>query len=577
MSIFTYKDQKFYLDGEEFTIISGAIHYFRVYPDYWRDRLLKLKACGFNTVETYICWNLHERKEGEFDFSGRLDLVRFIEEATELGLKIILRPGPYICAEFEFGGLPSWLLSYPNMKIRNSNPLFLSKLNNYLVQVFDRIRPYLCTNGGNIIMLQVENEYGSYGDDKEYLKAVADIYRRSGMDVLLFTSDGGNELMHRSGSIDGIFCSANFGSNPEGNFAVIKKYRPDQPLFCSEYWNGWFDHWYEQHHTRSGEDTAKTLGEMLRMGASVNFYMLHGGTNFGFTNGANFFDTYQPTVTSYDYDAPISECGDLTEKYYQIKKVIEKHTGKQIDINVENTPKAAYGKVVLNEYVSLFDVLPEPKRSPSVLTMEETGQDFGYILYSTEVTGPMERLPLILDEVRDRAHIFINGELKGIVERSRRNDEVFIEVKEGEKAKLDILVENMGRINYGPYMFDRKGILGGIRFGQMYHFGWDIYNLPLDTLPDRYTSAPVKAPLFLRGYFEVQEIADTFLYLDSFTKGAAFVNGFNLGRYYTPAGPQKSLYVPAPLLKKGRNELVIFETDGYTDNVTEFKDKPDLG
>lgn len=577
MSIFNYKDSKFYLDGEEFTIISGAIHYFRVHPDYWRDRLLKLKACGFNTVETYICWNLHERKEGVFDFSGRLDLVRFIKEATELGLKIILRPGPYICAEFDFGGLPSWLIGYPDMKIRNNNPLFLSKLEKYLVQVFDRIRPYLCTNGGNIIMLQVENEYGSYGDDKDYLNAVADIYRRNGMDVLLFTSDGGNDLMHRSGSIDGVFCSANFGSDPESNFAIIKKYRPNQPLFCSEYWNGWFDHWYDKHHTRSGEDTAKTLDTILSMGASVNFYMLHGGTNFGFTNGANCFENYEPTVTSYDYDAPISECGDLTEKYYQIKKVIEKHTGKQADIHVENTPKAAYGKVVLNEYASLFDVLPEPKRSPSVLTMEETGQDFGYILYSTVLIGAYENLPLILGDVHDRAHIFLNGECKGIIERSLRNDQVFINLKEGEKAKLDILVENMGRVNYGPFMFDRKGILGGVRFGQMYHFGWDIYNLTLDTLPEKYSASPAKAPLFLKGYFDVREIGDTFLYLDNFTKGVAFVNGFNLGRYYTPAGPQKSLYVPAPLLQKGRNEIVVFETDGYAENIVEFKDKPDLG
>ncbi|HOJ48328.1 MAG TPA: beta-galactosidase [Bacillota bacterium] len=577
MSIFYCQDGKFYLDGEEFTILSGAIHYFRVHPDYWRDRLLKLKACGFNTVETYICWNLHERKEGTFDFSGRLDLVRFIKEATELGLKIILRPGPYICAEFDFGGLPSWLMGYPHMKIRNNNPLFLSKLEKYLVQVFDRIRPYLCTNGGNIIMLQVENEYGSYGDDKEYLKAVADIYRRNGMDVLLFTSDGGNDLMFRSGSIDGLLSAANFGSDPERNFAPIRKYRPGQPLFCAEYWNGWFDHWYDKHHTRSGEDAAKTLDDILSMGASVNFYMLHGGTNFGFTNGANCMDRYEPTVTSYDYDAPISECGDLTEKYFKVKKVIEKHTGKKIDIPVENTPKAAYGKVLLNEYVLLFDVLPEPKRSPAVLTMEETGQDFGYILYSTEIAGAYDNLPLILEEVHDRAHIFINGELKGIVERSRRNDPVYLNLKEGEKARLDILVENMGRVNYGPYMFDKKGILGGVRFGQMYHFGWDIYNLTLDTLPDKYASTPAKAPLFLRGYFDVDNVADTFLYLDHFTKGAAFVNGFNLGRYYTPAGPQKSLYVPAPLLKKGRNEIVVFETDGYTANYVEFKDTPDLG
>ncbi|HAN21216.1 MAG: hypothetical protein A2Y15_06750 [Clostridiales bacterium GWF2_36_10] len=577
MSEFTYSGNKFCLNNKEFTIISGTIHYFRVLPEYWYDRLLKLKACGFNTVETYICWNLHERKEGVFDFEGRLDLVRFIKEATDLGLMIILRPGPYICAEFDFGGLPSWLMGYPNMKIRNNNLLFLSKLDSYLVRVFDLIRPFLITNGGNIIMLQVENEYGSYGNDKDYLKAVADIYRRNKMDVLLFTSDGGTEFMYTCGSIDGLLAASNFGSDPKQAFDVIKKYRPDQPLMCSEYWNGWFDHWYEEHHTRSGENTAQVLDEMFGMGASVNFYMFHGGTNFGFTNGANHFGKYQSTITSYDYDAPLSECGDLTEKYYQIKAIIEKRFSISENIEVQNSTKIAYGNVELNEFASLFDVLPEPKKSPSIMTMEETGQDFGYILYSTELVGPIPNMPLVLEDVHDRAHIFVNGELKGIIERSHRKDEVRVNLEVGEIIKLDILVENMGRINFGPYMFDKKGILGGVRLGDMNHFGWKIYNLPLDILPQSYFKEVKNTPIFLRGYFNAEIIGDTFLYLDNFTKGIAFINGFNLGRYYTTAGPQKSLYVPAPLIKKGLNEIVVFETDGFESNVISFKELHNLG
>lgn len=577
MSEFYYNGNDFYFGDKKYIILSGSIHYFRVLPEYWHDRLIKLKACGFNTVETYLCWNLHERKEGCFNFTGRLDLIRFIQEATELGLNIILRPGPYICAEFDFGGLPSWLMGYPTMKIRNNNQLFLSKLENYLVQVFNLIKPFLCTNGGNIIMLQVENEYGSFGDDKGYLKAVEEIYRRCGMDVLLYTSDGGTEFMLNCGSIESLLATANFGSNPKEAFRNLRELRPKQPLLCSEYWNGWFDHWYEDHHTRSGLNTAQELDEMFGIGASVNFYMFHGGTNFGFTNGANFFEKYEPTVTSYDYDAPLSECGDMTEKYYQIKSVVENRFGEIKAIHVENTPKIEYGKVILNEFVCLFDVLPESKKSPSILTMEECGQDFGYILYSTVLTGPIPAMPLILEDVHDRAHVFINGECKGIIERSRRCDDVIIKLSQEETIKLDILVENMGRINYGPYIFDKKGILGGVRLGQMYHFGWHIYNLTLDSLPEEYRNEECKTPLFLRGYFFADEVGDTFLHLDGFTKGIAFVNGFNLGRYYNPAGPQKSLYVPAPLLNKGKNEIVVFETDGYENKWISLKKTHNLG
>lgn len=294
MGILTVDGEHFLMDGEKTTIISGTIHYFRVIPEYWEDRLKKLKACGFNTVETYTCWNLHERREGMFDFTGGLDIAKFLDIAKGLGLNVILRPGPYICAEWDMGGLPSWLLTYPQMRFRCNDRLFLEKVRNYYKELFRYITPRLSTNGGNVIAIQIENEYGSYGDDKEYLNALTDIVKENQVDCLLFTSDGTADFMLNGGLIDNVLATANFGSNPAGNFAQLRKFRPEQPLMCTEYWNGWFDHWYEEHHTRTSIDTAEVLDEMLSSGASVNFYMFHGGTNFAFTNGANYNDVYQP-------------------------------------------------------------------------------------------------------------------------------------------------------------------------------------------------------------------------------------------------------------------------------------------
>lgn len=584
MGILTYNKDSFLMDGEKYTILSGTIHYFRTVPDYWEDRLKKLKACGLNTVETYTCWNLHECKEGEFDFSGILDVERFIDTANNLGLNIILRPGPYICAEWEFGGLPSWLLTYPKMRFRCYDELFLSKVRRYYKELFSRLAPRFSTNGGNIIMVQIENEYGSYGNDKKYLKAIADIYRECNVDILLFTSDGPLYSMINGGTVDGELVTLNFGSKPASSFEILKEFRPNQPLMCCEFWNGWFDHWYEKHHVRTADDTAVTFDELLSCGSSVNFYMFHGGTNFGFTNGANYTEEglYQPTITSYDYDAPLTEAGDLTQKYFDVKRVIEKHFGKVPELDVSNSKKISYGDIKLTHTAPLFaniNKLSAPIRNAAPLTMEELGQNFGFILYSTVIKGPYEESRLIIDDIRDRALIFINGQFKGIFERSRRCDEINISLGAGEEIKLDILVENMGRINYGSKLKDEKGILHGVRLGLQQQFGWTMYPLPLDDISsicyEGFTYN--ESPAFLKGTFETEETGDTFLKLDGFTKGVAFINGFNLGRYWNTAGPQKTLYIPAPLLKKGSNELVIFELEGYNHNSVTLIDKPDLG
>lgn len=583
MAILTYKGNKFFLDGDEYTIISGAMHYFRIPREYWHDRLLKLKECGFNTVETYTCWNLHEPRENVFDFSGMLDLEAYIDIANELGLNVILRPGPYICAEWEMGGLPAWLLNYPNLTIRCNDELFISKVERYYNELLGRIVPKLSTNGGNIIMMQIENEYGSYGDDHEYMQRIADIYKKAGVDCLLFTSDGASNSMLQGGTLPEYPCVANFGSRPNENFKVLNEFRPDQPLMCGEYWVGWFDHWYEKHHVRDPKEVAKLFKDMIDCGASLNFYMFHGGTNFGYMNGANYYDKYEPTITSYDYNALLSEAGDLTPAYFEVRKIIEERFGSLPKLTVKNSEKAAYGKLELDERCSIFDaakLLAKPVHSAAPQFMEDIGQYYGFTLYSTTVDGPRDEAEIKLDSVHDRAVVFIGGKYRGYYERTREGEPVSFSLEKGENCRIDILCENMGRVNYGPKIMDRKGVKG-VRFNLQYHFGWDMYPLPLDNislLEYKHESGDVKTASFLKGTLKIEgEPHDTFMRLDGFTKGVVFVNGFNIGRYYNPAGPQKTLYVPAPMLKKGDNEIVVFETDHSDRSFVTFLDKPDLG
>ena len=583
MGVLTYQGDRFYMDGQPFQIISGAIHYFRVPPQYWEDRLKKLIACGFNTVETYVCWNRHERQPGQFDFSGQLDLEGFISLAERLGLYVIVRPGPYICAEWEFGGLPSWLLKDADVPLRCNDDRYLEKVKPYYQQLFDRLRPHLSTNGGKVIMLQVENEYGSYGDDQEYLQKVAEIYRENRMDCMLFTADGSKLWMLSGGTIPGILVAGNLSKRVHEQVAAVRKFRPGQPFFCGEFWSGWFDHWHEEHDPGRGQQVLDSLQDFFDENASFNFYMFHGGTNFGFWNGANHSDThYLPTVTSYDYCAPLNEAGDMTPAYYAVRDIIAKNTGKQPpQLDVANTPKAAYGEITLTQQASLFSNLQnlsQPISAAYPQTMEQLGQDVGYLLYSTKIRGPMEPLELVLTQLHDRAHVFLNGKLAGIWERSRRQDPITIGLATGEEATLEILVENMGRVNYGPHLFDRKGILGGVRLGNRFHFGWDHYCLPMEDISTLQWQQTGKLPAFFRGQLEIAGTpCDTFIRLDGFEKGFVMVNGHNLGRYYNSAGPQKTLYLPAPFLREGSNEIIVFETDRCIQPVVTFVDTPDLG
>ena len=582
MKTFTVEKDGFRLGGEPFRVISGAIHYFRVPREYWRDRLIKLKACGFNTVETYVAWNMHEPREGEFDYSDMLDIEDFLATAAELGLYAIVRPGPYICSEWEFGGLPWWLLKNDGIRLRCMEPDYIAAVDRFFDSLIPRIAAHQITEGGNVILVQVENEYGSYGDDSEYIRYLADGLRRRGINVPLFTSDGTNKQMLTGGTVPEIFKTANFGSRAEEQFAALREYQPDGPLMCTEFWNGWFDHWTEEHHHRPGDDAAASLDDILAHGGNVSAYMFHGGTNFGFMNGANCFDKYEPTVSSYDDDAPVNECGDLTDKYFRFREVISKYAPIP-DIELPAAvKKKKYGKFEFTACRRLFDCLDKlsaPVETVCPLPMEKLGQGYGFILYRTEVRGPRETQNVRIQEPRDRAYIYKNDELLGVQYRNDREPAVSTDIP-AEGATLSVLVENMGRVNYGAYLRDPKGVTEGIGFGWNFIYHWQTYPLPLDDLSavDFIEQKPVfdSTPLLLRAEIDIDECYDTFVKLPGFKKGMIFINGRALSRYWE-VGPQRSAYLPAPFLKKGKNELIVLELEGFDEASVILDDEPDLG
>ncbi|MFE6750754.1 beta-galactosidase [Kitasatospora purpeofusca] len=570
----------FLLDGQPFRLLSGGLHYFRVHPAQWADRLHKARLMGLNTVETYVPWNLHQPRPEQFRLDGGLDLPRFVELAAAEGLHVLLRPGPYICAEWEGGGLPSWLLAEPDMRLRSRDPRFLAAVDEYFRRLLTPLLPQLASRGGPILAVQVENEYGAFGEDTAYLEHLADSLRQCGIDVPLFTCDQPSDL--ERGALPGVLATANFGSRSVEHLAELRRKRPDSPLLTTEFWIGWFDRWGAGHVVRDPDDAARELDGLLSAGASVNFYMFHGGTNFGFTNGANDKHTYRPTVTSYDYDAPLDEAGDPTAKYHAFREVIAKHAPVPEEPVPARAPKLALPPVVLTGSAELLPnaavLAPAAVRSPRPLTMEELAQDFGFVLYETVLpaAGPVL---LEVEQVRDRAQVFVDGQPVGVLEREN-HEHALAFTAPAAGSTLTVLVENQGRVNYGPGIHDRKGLLGQVLLDGAESAEWSCRPLPLSSLADVpfAPGAPTPVgPAFHRGAFEVAAPADTFLHLEGWTKGNAWVNGFPLGRYWS-RGPQASLYVPAPVLRAGTNEVVVLELHSAPRARTvEFRGTPDLG
>ncbi|NUP53036.1 MAG: beta-galactosidase [Catenulispora sp.] len=578
MAVLDITDDGFALDGRPFRIVSGGLHYFRVHPAQWPDRLRKARLMGLNTVDTYVPWNLHEPRPGTFDFDGILDLAAFLDQAAAEGLHVLLRPGPYICAEWEGGGLPSWLLAEPGMVLRSTEPGFLAAVDRYLDALMDIVLPRLGTRGGPILAVQVENEYGAYGFDTVYLEQLAQALLSRGIDVPLFTSDQPGDLA--AGALPGVLSTANFGGKVTASLAALRAQQPTGPLMCTEFWNGWFDHWGGIHSVRSAEDAGAALDEMLQAGASVNFYMFHGGTNFGFTNGANDKGTYRATVTSYDYDSPLDEAGDVTEKYRRFRSIIGKYETVPEEDLPEAAPKLAPVSVALTARAPLFeslDALGTAQSAESPLTMEQLGQAFGFVLYETVLpsAGPAT---LAFEQIADRAQVFVDGQPLGVLERER-HEHVLSFVVPRDGATLRVLVENQGRVNYGAKLADRKGLIGTVHLNDAPLTGWTSRPLPLTDLSGlRFgeLDGTVVGPVFHRGVFTVDAAADTFLHLPGWTKGVAWINGFNLGRYWS-RGPQGSLYVPGPVLRAGENDLVVLELHGAREPVADLRPVPDLG
>lgn len=586
MSDFRIGDEDFLLDGEPFRVLSGALHYFRVHPDQWRDRIRKARQMGLNTIETYVAWNAHAPTPDTFDLSGGLDLGRFLDDVAAEGMRAIVRPGPYICAEWANGGLPAWLFASGTVGVRRDEPLYLAAVSDYLHHLAPVIVPRQIDRGGAVILVQVENEYGAYGSDPVYLEKLTALTRAIGVTVPLTTVDQPEPAMLEGGSIPGLHKTASFGSRSLERLATLREHQPDGPLMCSEFWDGWFDHWGAHHHTTPAADSARDLDDLLGAGASVNIYMFHGGTNFGFANGANDKGVYQPLVTSYDYDAPLDEAGNPTAKYWAFRDVLTRYNPvAPDDVPVEASPAPALTTrfthaVALGEVATSFGTWETYDHVP---TMEELGRYDGFALYRTEIdvqgTAVVE-----FAEVRDRALVSLDGRPVGVLARDHHDRTIALPAD--ARGTLEVLLEDQGRVDYGPRIGETKGLIGPARLNADPLQRWEAMALDLtDVSSVRDAASPVgpalpalAGPVFTVGSFELDEHAspvDLFLATDRWGKGSVWINGFNIGRYWS-RGPQHTLYVPASILRPGSNEIIALELHSGSAEVR-FVPRADLG
>jgi beta-galactosidase GanA len=555
----------FLLDGKPYQIISGEMHPARIPAEYWRHRIQMAKAMGCNTIAAYVFWNYHELEPGVFDFqTGNHNIAQFIRIAQEEGLWVLLRPGPYVCAEWDFGGLPSYLLSIPDIKVRCMDPRYTAAVERYIKNLAIQVRDLQVTKGGPILMVQAENEYGSYGNDRNYMKWLQDLWRENGIDVPFYTADGAAPFMLEAGSLPDAAIGLDPGAN-ESNFAEATRVNPTVPSFCSELYPGWLTHWGEQWQRPDTAALLKDVRWLMDHKKSFNFYVLHGGTNFGWWAGANAFspDQYQPDVTSYDYDAPVNEMGQATPKYMALRNLLAGYLPKKQKLMPVPAamPVIEIPEIRLTETAPVWQNLPEAIASVQPKPMEMFGQKGGFILYRTHLVGH-KKGKLRITDLHDYATVFVDGKYIGKLDRAKAENIIELPASENSNPQLDILVEGMGRINFAEYMIDRKGITDRVSLNGMTLMNWEVFPLPFDEayLKElKYTSGNATQPgIFFKGEFNLATTGDTYIDMSAWQKGVVWVNGHNLGRYWE-IGPQKRLYCPAPWLKPGKNEIVVFD------------------
>jgi len=563
---FSISGTNFILDGKPVIIRSGEMHYPRVPPEHWRDRFRKAKAMGLNAITTYVFWNLHEPSPGKFDFSGGLDVARFAKIAQEEGLLLIIRPGPYICTEWDFGGLPAWLVRDGKMHIRTKDPRFLAASARYMKEVGRQLAPLQIQNGGNIIMVQVENEYGFFGNDKDYLNAVKTSIIDAGFTVPLFTADGPEEWTLEGGTLPDVLPVINFGTGPEpiAQFDTLAKFRPGIPRMVGEYYTGWFDHWGDKHHTVDPEGVAKGVDRLLANGISFSLYMFHGGWSFGYMAGANYSNDvpFQPDTSDYGYDGALDSAGRPTPKYFALREVLKRHfPDERFPTLKDETKFITIPEIRLDEFASLADAvrtLGKPIRSVEPKTMEQLGQAHGFVLYrhrfDADAMGTLR-----FAEQHDYSHVFVNHKFVGKLDRRLKEQSIGIKARKGDV--LEVLIENMGRINWGnDLVLDRKGITGKVTLDGRELRDWQMIPLTFNNLRRVKFKRRVSDPVLFRGSFTLKELGDTFLDMRGWGKGHVWVNGHHLGRFWS-IGPQQSLYLPVGWLKRGRNSIVVLDLE----------------
>lgn len=566
---FVLGDSAFLLDGKPLLMISGEMHCNRIPKEYWRDRIRKAKAMGLNSIGTYIFWNVHEPQPGKYDFSGNNNVAEFVQIAKEEGMWVVMRPSPYVCAEWEFGGYPFWLQKDTSLRVRSMDPKFLKAYTNYINRLAKELVPLLVTNGGNILMIQIENEYGSYSNDVKYLDNNRKIFQDAGLNVPLFTCDPMWAL--RNGILPGYLPAVNGSSNPREVKDSVNKYHDGKgPYYVAEWYPGWFDDWGKRHHRTDAKKDAAGLDALLAGGVSVNMYMFHGGTTRGFMNGANMNkrEAYSPQTSSYDYDAPLDEAGNPTEKYVAFRNVIEKYlpAGTVLPPVPEKSKTIAISHISFTTQAGLFANLPKPVASVTPLSFEDLNQAYGFVLYRTTVKS-ISKSWLKLPDFRDFAVVYVNNKKIGTLDRRLRQDSLLLDITAND-ATLDILVENNGRINFGIYLTDnRKGLVKPVTLDGAVVSNWQMYGFPFNDLKNQhYTSLGKTEGLALyKGSFTLTAVADTYLDMRGFGKGFVYLNGHNLGKYWK-IGPQQTIYVPAGWLKKGANSIEVFDAleSGHT-------------